>query len=175
MPKTITLDDIKYNLIPVATTTTTVEQPKIKPVQDPNVLHLTVTPNNSEWYHWINSDGIVNSSVWHSSNHDLDKFKYHNCYTKENADIALLIIKAKIELQNIATELNDGRVIDWRDGNQSKYNIYYNHLLQVLYSDLFCLTQISSILCLEGTFFEVALERMGEDKLKLALGMWKIS
>ena len=171
MSKTITLDGEEFLLTPVATTTTKVEQPKIKPVQDPNVLHMTVMPKFHEDYYCIISTGEVCLDTWANTTGDKDKFNAHNCYTKENADIVLSIIKAKVELQNIATELNDGRVIDWGDEEQFKFDIYFNHQSNYFLQSNSKECQYSCIYCIEHRFKEVALERMGLEKLTLALGI----
>ena len=170
MSKTITLDGEEFLLTPVATTTTKVEQPKIKPVQDPNVLHLTVKPLKGQEYYCI-VHGAVCKYTWDTDPTDDIMFSQHDCYTKENADIALSILQAKAELQNIATELNDGRVIDWGDEEQFKFDIYFNHQLNYFLQSNSKECQYSCIYCIEHRFKEVALERMGEEKLKLALGI----
>jgi len=144
-----------------------------KPVQDPNVLHLTVEPRIGEKYSWLNGKGGVYSIQWGSNEEDLYRFESHNCYTEKNAKIALSILKAKIELQNIATELNDGRLIDWEDESQRRYNIYFlNDDLgfEFLNSKNY---RSSNIYCLDDSFLKVAIKKMGVDNLKLALEIWK--
>jgi len=151
-----------------------VKQPK-KPVQDPNVLHMTVELKRCETYYWINNDYSISCEkmTWNGDSIDLDRFNNHNCYTKENAEIAVSILKAKIELQNIATELNDGRLIDWENESQRRYNIYFiNDDLgfEFLNSKNY---RSSNIYCLDDSFLKVAIKKMGVDNLKLALEAWK--
>ena len=167
MPKTITLDGVEFILTPVATTT---EQPIIEPVQDPNVLHMTVMPKIGEHFYWISGDGtLVCSQIYNSYCWD-----NHNCYSHENGNIALSILKAKIELQNIATELNAGRVIDWLDWRQDKWTLGYDYQQKTICDTQSKHCQYSDIVCLE-CLHEIALNRMGREKLALALGIWKIS
>ena len=170
MPKTITLDGVEFILTPVATTT---EQPIIEPVQDPNVLHMTICPEINDNYTYLAAVNITYRCKWENSAVDEMRFYTHNCYTKENADIALSILQAKVELQTIATKLNDGRVIDWADNEQLKYTLYFSHLRNQIDWSGYYYNQYADIVCLERSFPEVALERMGKVKLSLALGKWK--
>ena len=170
MPKTITLDGVEFILTPVATTT---EQPIIEPVQDPNVLHMTVMPKIGEHFYWISGDGtLVCSQIYNSYCWD-----NHNCYSHENGNIALSILQAKVELQNIATELNAGRVFDWeRDwecDEQSKFYLFFNHTTELIDTAAAGFYQYDCICCLYGSFKAVALERMGMENLTLALGKWQ--
>jgi len=152
-----------------------IERPEpVKPAQDPNVLHLTVKPEAGDWYGWIAGTGEIHGTEWANDTGECQRWEAHNCYTKENADIALSINQAKIELQNIASELNAGRVIDWGgDNKQLKYTLYFSHLRNQIDWSGYYYNQYADIVCLERCFPEVALEQMGLEKLNLALGKWK--
>jgi len=168
--QTITLDGIEYNLTPV---TETISEPK-KPVQDPNVLHMTVMPNDGEIYHYIDLFGLLCKREWRTAENFLYMFNNHNCYaTEKNAHLALSIQKAKVELQNIASELNDGREINWADGNQAKCKLHYNYKQDEIRHYYYQSDSDSGIICIKESFLEVAFERMGKAKLKLALEVYK--
>jgi len=165
--------NIINDLLNKETQDTQIEKPEPKkPVQDPNVLHMTVKPEIGEDYYWIGSHSGLRET-WAGNRSDLNHFDRNDSYTSINCGIAISIIKAKVELQNIASELNDGREIDWSDGEQLKYHIYLGHYSNyILQSECF-FNQYSCIYCLEESFLEVAQEKMGEANLKLALGIWK--
>jgi len=62
-------------------------------------------------------------------------------------------------------------VIDWKDDDQAKWLIYYNHDIKVFESDYNCFAQKTDLVCLDSNFCLTALSEMGKDKLKLALGV----
>ena len=166
---TMTLGEVTYNCTPVNPQP---EQPKLEPVQDPNVLHMTVRPLKGQKYYCIVHLGVM-EYTWKNDTADDIIFNSHNCYTKENAYIAVSILQAKVELQNIATELNAGRVIDWLDWRQDKWTLGYDYQQKTICDTQSKHCQDANISCLER-LHEVALERMGENKLKLALNIWQV-
>jgi len=170
---TMTLGEVTYNCTPVNPQP---EQPKLEPVQDPNVLHMTVRPLKGQKYYCIVHLGVM-EYTWKNDTADDIIFNSHNCYTKENAYIAVSILQAKVELQNIATELNAGRVFDWeRDwecDEQSKFYLFFNHTTELIDTAAAGFYQYDCICCLYGSFKAVALERMGMENLTLALGKWQ--
>jgi len=171
--QTITLNGIEYNLVPVVTTEQ-VQQVIVKPkVQDPNVLHLTVIPKKGERFYWLSYNGLVLSSPWDGGDEDLANLKNHHYYAERNAHLALAIQQAKAELQNIATEINDGRLIDWGDKEQEKWIICYDHRSKRINCQHSYHHQYSMVTCLNHSFENIAKQRMGIDNLKLALEVWK--
>jgi hypothetical protein len=86
---------------------------------------------------------------------------------------------AKRELEVLADELNAGVEIDWSNTNQIKYfigyaaaDIPYLGIHKRLYVDGTNLNRLQdNIYCLSKDFLEVALEKLGEEKLRLILGV----
>lgn len=57
--------------------------------------------------------------------------------------------------------------IDWNDGSQCKYSIYYNYEIDTLQRTCsFRWKDLDQIYCLDGNFKDKAIEKIGADKLK---------
>ena len=66
--------------------------------------------------------------------------------------------------------LNKGQEIEWDNGNQNKYFIFFNHEINNLrlgYEQSW--HPIIQVYCLNENFLNVALEEIGEKKLKQLL------
>ena len=86
--------------------------------------------------------------------------------TKEARDKAVFKMEIETKLKNIAERLNEGRKIDWEDGAQEKFHIYYNYDKKILewYVRFFNNVQ-GAIFCLDQNFLDVAKQEIGEDNL----------
>ena len=68
---------------------------------------------------------------------------------------------------DLADELNNGEKIDWNDGSQCKYSIYYSYEIDTLQRHCsFRCKDLGQIYCLDGNFKDKAIEKIGEDRLK---------
>lgn len=75
------------------------------------------------------------------------------------------------KLINVAHYLNDGWEPDWEDVNEHKYFLYYNHENKKIAIDCNCITQKSSVYFKSEKLTEQAIEILGEETIKLALGV----
>lgn len=79
-----------------------------------------------------------------------------------------VISKSEIEtkLKNIAERLNAGRKIDWKNGDQKKFSIYYDYDSEILDYDFRLMFKVQgTIYCLNENFLEVAKLEIGEENL----------
>ena len=71
------------------------------------------------------------------------------------------------QLENIARRLNKGEKIDWNDYNQSKYFIGIQEDGKGITWDVeYEYKHQGVVYCLKTNFLDVALEKIGEDRLK---------
>ena len=96
--------------------------------------------------------------------------KYGLAYATEQArDRALFKLEIETKLKNIAERLNAGRKIDWEDGDQSKFIIFYNYRSKILgLLDLYGVYHWKcqgAIFCLDKNFLKVAKQEIGEENL----------
>ena len=99
-----------------------------------------------------------------------DNYRYNtrNYFkTEEEAEEYKEVMTTCYDLMDLADELNDGRKIDWNDGNQGKNFIYYDWGSDTLERTcaLKC-KDLGQIYCLDKKFKDKAIEKIGADRLK---------
>jgi hypothetical protein len=86
--------------------------------------------------------------------------------TMEEAKEYRYNLRTKMELKQLAEELNNGEPLDWTNDNQIKYSIAYDHNAKQLRQTFETSYQFSgSIYCLDEDFLDKALEKINEDLL----------
>jgi hypothetical protein len=124
-------------------------------------------PKYGEKYYYITDKGSISWTDWES--YALDEYRHSigNCFKcYDQAGQNLAYYDTKIELKNLAKELNADRTFDWREINQAKYYInyvpMYNDLvLQSVWSAM----TIGQVYCLDSSFLDRAIERIGKERL----------
>lgn len=101
----------------------------------------------------------------------IDEFNYktRNYFkTKEEAEEYRERLKTYYDLKDLADELNGDKKVNWNDKNQKKYNIYYDFdsKKQLNYTTSHYIKYIGQIYCLDENFLDIALERIGKDRLE---------
>ena len=127
-------------------------------------------PEKHETYYFVDSSGEV-EDTWRSSiNFIPDKKRYnaYNCFkTKEQAKQESEKILVRRMLEDIARRLNKGKKIDWGNLSQSKYFIYLNNEDDELcYNDSGLYKFQGVVYCLDTWFLDVAIQEIGEERLK---------
>lgn len=124
-------------------------------------------PAPCEKYYSISAAGYIKDLSWGNDSTDRYLYSQNNCFqTKEEAEEHLENLKTKAELRALAEELNGDEVIDWEDGEQWKYCIFYTSRGNYIDSDEMCACQSQgAIYCLDPTFKDKAIERIGEERL----------
>ena len=119
-------------------------------------------------YYYLNDCGEIKIET--DEDYPFDNFRYSigNYFETEkeakNYKEKLLIEQ---ELRDIARELNKGEEIDWNDGSQDKYYLLYS-----FYADGPMRDSSSNyskkqgiIYCLDSDFINIAIERIGKERL----------
>ena len=121
-----------------------------------------------ETYYYICSDGDIffnteKNSEFSTTNYDLGNY----FQTKEEAKKTFEKIKIYTQLKDLALRLNNGEEIDWENGNQIKYFIYYENRYKKIFTTAACWSKdLGQIYCLDKNFLDVAKQKIGEANLK---------
>lgn len=89
-----------------------------------------------------------------------------NCFkTEQQAEAEAEKILIRRQLEDIASRLNKGQKIDWYDCKQAKYGIDLCHNSITTNAMFSCKSQ-GTVYCLEPNFKDVAIQEIGEGRLK---------
>lgn len=125
-------------------------------------------PIKGEQYYFINYWGEIESDTFNEVSYcDSGRYKNFNCFrTKEQAESEAEKILVRLMLEDIARRLNKGEKIDWEDdrsqpkscielcGDKITSHFYFNYKTQ------------GAVYCLDKTFKDVAIQEIGEERLK---------
>jgi len=128
-------------------------------------------PKFADRVYFVNWEGNIVNYVICNSEQSTHLIKSGKCFrTEEDAVRARNRSYANRELEVLADELN-GRVdIDWEDLDQEKFFIEYNYAIKCFeYYSTGGHWRGETTYCLDYNFLEVALEKLGENKLRLIL------
>lgn len=119
-------------------------------------------------YLYVDDSGDVWGCNDYNEYEDIYRYKIRNYFkTEEEAEEYQEIINTYYDLMDLAEELNNGEKIDWNDGSQYKYSIYYSYEIDTLKGTCSLRSKdLGQIYCLNINFKEKAIEKIGEDKLK---------
>jgi hypothetical protein len=123
-------------------------------------------PRYKDYYCLIDTGGIAYVK---NQNDEIDDFRFKiGNYFKieesiENHKEKLLIEQ---ELKDIARELNKGKEIDWKDDSKDKFCISYDFYESRITYNFNSSVKIQGIIyCLDKNFKDVAIERIGQERL----------
>ncbi len=125
----------------------------------------------NEKYYYLNDCGGI--EIFLESSTLADKYRYEigNYFkTREEAEKHSQNRLTYQQLKDIALRLNKGQEFDWKNVEQGKYYIFYDSVVKKFESGV-CGTyrNLTEIYCLDENFLNVALEEIGEEKLKQLL------
>lgn len=121
-------------------------------------------PKDNEKFWYIDSSGSVNYCLFMSETES--RFKNYNCFqTREQAEQEAEKILIRRQLEDIARRLNKGQEIDWYNKNQSKHcmELFCNEIMSDSY---FTYKTQGTVYCLNKSFKDVAIQQIGEERLK---------
>ena len=125
-------------------------------------------PKDGDIYYYISEAcTVIKSRTWA---HCIVDEHYHcfNCFrTEEEAQAEAEKILVRRMLEDIARRLNKGEKPDWIKCYQKKYYLGYNQINSKI--TLECRTTIiaqGTVFCLDDKFLNVAIQEIGEDRLK---------
>lgn len=124
-------------------------------------------PERDEVYWYIAIDGSVERQI--NTNHWVDKCHFQNLnyfQTCEQAEAEAEKILVRRMLEDIARRLNKGQKIDWSDENQYKWYFIYNTTFGFATYSVSENTTQGAVYCLDENFKDVAIQEIGEERLK---------
>ena len=124
-------------------------------------------PVDGDIYYYISEAcTVIKSRTWA---HCIVDEHYHcfNCFrTEEEAQAEAEKILVRRQLEDIARRLNKGQEIDWNDNNQLKYCIGFDFPLNIISIGGLYRKLQGSVYCLSDKFKDVAIQEIGEERLK---------
>lgn len=123
---------------------------------------------------WKPKDGKIywyltgSLDIWVSDTLSLSNYETYNCFqTEKQAKAEAEKILVRRMLEDIARKLNKGQKIDWSLTEQTKYYIAYDTVEKGLYCSYNHYNQIAGVVyCVDMNFCKVAIEKIGEQRLK---------
>ncbi len=126
-------------------------------------------PKEREPYFFFTSYGAIETTTFNNKNEgDMLRYNFYNCFqTKKQAEAETEKILVRRMLEDIARRLNKGEKIDWNNPSRCKYYIYLDTENDKMEydSDIQCKTQ-GAVYCLDQDFLDVAIQEIGEERLK---------
>lgn len=124
-------------------------------------------PKNNEAYYYVISNGMVGRDYQNDDfTTDIKRYDFYNCFkTREQAEAEAEKILVRCQLEDIARRLNKSEKIDWHDKERSKYYIelYCNKIMTNFH---YCYKIQGTVYCLDENFKDVAIQEIGEERLK---------
>lgn len=123
-------------------------------------------PEKGKIFYYLNSYNIAISETWDADYSDAAHYNIYNCFpTREQAEAEAENMLIRRQLEDIARRLNKGQKIDWNNDNQYKWYISHNPLGVTTYSVHSNKVQ-GTVYCLDELFKDVAIQEIGEERLK---------
>lgn len=127
-------------------------------------------PKNGDEYWYINENYKAINLIFSNTPFDSSKINDYNCFqTQEQAEAEAEKILVRRMLEDIARRLDKGVKIDWNNAEQPKHYIALYWDTIVINSYLAHKVQ-GVVYCLDKNFKDVAIQEIGEERLKKYLG-----
>ena len=124
-------------------------------------------PEPNEEYYYVNQVSATSRDINNEFDIDAARYRAYNCFkTKKQAELEAEKILVRRQLEDIARRLNKGQEINWNDNNQLKYNIGFDFPLEIISIGALYRKLQGSVYCLSDKFKDVAIQEIGEERLK---------
>lgn len=124
-------------------------------------------PEPNEEYYYVSEDCKIvqaRNCGWEPA---ANRVKFYNCFKSEKqAEAEAEKILVRRQLEDIARRLNEGQKINWNDNNQLKYCIGFDFPLDIISIGALYRKLQGSVYCLSDKFKDVAIQEIGEERLK---------
>ena len=139
-----------------------------KKLDEYNTGYKRWKPKNNEVYYYVISNGMVGRDYQNDNfTTDIKRYDFYNCFkTREQAEVEAENILVRRQLEDIARRLNKGEKIDWSDENQYKWYIVYNTTFGFAIYSVSENTIQGVVYCLDKNFLNIAIQEIGEERLK---------
>lgn len=126
-------------------------------------------PQKGEIYYYVASNGLI-SKDWCNDelSTDIKRYDFYNCFqTREQAEVEAEKILVRRMLEDIARRLNKGEEIYWDNGEQPKYILLLDTSDgEITFDTVRRFKNQGAIYCLDENFIDVAIQEIGEERLK---------
>lgn len=125
-------------------------------------------PSIIETYYFVDNNLRMISDDWVNTESQCELYNAYNCFqTEEQAEAEAEKILVRRMLEDIARRLNKGEKIDWKNSTQYKYSFYLDDKINKIdwCRECRCTVQ-GSVYCLDISFYKVAIQEIGEERLK---------
>ena len=125
-------------------------------------------PEKRKMFYFLNSYNIAIPEIWDAGCSDAEHYNIYNCFqTREQAETEAEKILVRRMLEDIARRLNKGKKIDYEDKAQCKFCLVYNIVQDRIDIDSdYNYVRIGVVHCLNVKFLDVAIQEIGEERLK---------
>lgn len=125
-------------------------------------------PNIAETYYFVDNDLMVISDDWVNIESQCTLYNTYNCFqTREQAEAEAEKILVRRMLEDIARRLNKGEEIYWDNGKQPKYILLLDtYDGEITFNTVRRFKNQGAIYCLDKNFLDVAIQEIGEERLK---------
>ena len=138
-----------------------------KKLDEYNTWYKRWKPKLNEEYYYINQVSATFRDVNNEFDIDVARYRTYNCFkTKKQAEVEAENILVRRQLEDIARRLNKGEKIDWSDENQYKWYIVYNTTFGFAIYSVSENTIQGVVYCLDKNFLNIAIQEIGEERLK---------
>ena len=124
--------------------------------------------HRGDYYFYYNSSGQIDSTSEKHFNTDDYRYELGNYFaTRLEVVEHLKNLRIKMKLKRLALRLNNivGANINWKDDNQNKYYLSYDHARDSLVQYWSSSTQSARVYCLCPAFLDVAQKEIGREAL----------
>lgn len=125
-------------------------------------------PKKGQKYYYYTTEYKVLYLNWYDTKTDEKLYSTYNCFqTREQAEVEAEKILVRRMLEDIARRLNKGEKIDWKGTYQDKYYIYLDtETDKLIYGESIRSKDQGTVYCLDQDFLDVAIQEIGEERLK---------
>ena len=96
--------------------------------KEPEPKSIVWEPERGDSYYCVLADGEVWELNWNDCLTDKSRLKHHSIYkTRELAEKAAPHLTRFNMVLQAVHNLEPDQVVDWRNGDQSKFQVYFNH------------------------------------------------
>lgn len=130
--------------------------------------HERWKPKASQNYYYVDNVGGIQITTWRDIHFDDAYYSICNCFqTREQAEAEAEKILVRRMLEDIARRLNKGEKIDWKNSTQYKYSFYLDDKNNKIDWCRECRCKVQgSVYCLDINFYNIAIQEIGEKRLK---------
>ena len=128
-------------------------------------------PKPSQEYYCVDDGNDVRRVNFNTMNaYDRDRIKVYNCFqTREQAETEAEKILVRRQLEDIAKRLNKNEKIDWESESPRKYYLCVDKYNYIYSNVCYSVKYQGTVYCLDESFRDIAIQEIGEQRLKAYL------